>query len=81
MSWAAKQTLSGGKRGKLEESMTELGAFLSCRFEFSAAIRVGLWTFGLKTSLWIKSAHLQFQDTDDSGNAASILQKRAPSRN
>lgn len=64
---------------KLEESMTELGAFLSCRFVFSAATRKGLWTFGLKSSLWIKSAHLQFQDTDDSGNAASILQKRAPS--
>lgn len=78
MSWAAKQALSGGERGKFEESVTEL-AFLSCRFEFSAAISVGLWSFGLKSSLWIKSAHLQFQDTDDSGNAASILQKRAPS--
>lgn len=64
---------------KPEENTTELGAFLSCRFAFSAAIRKGLWTFGLKSSLWIKSAHLQFQDTDDSGNAASILQKTTPS--
>lgn len=55
--------------------MTELGAFLNHRFDFSAAVMVGLWTFGLNSALWIKSAQLQCQDTGDSGNAAPILQK------
>lgn len=55
--------------------MTGLGAFLNHRFDFSAAVMVGLWTFGLNSSLWIKSAQLQCPDTEVSGNAAFILQK------
>lgn len=65
---------------KYEESMTELCAFLSCRVDFSTAARVGLWTSGLKSFLWIKSTHLQFSDTDDGNDASSILQKEALSQ-
>lgn len=39
--------MSGGDRRKLDKNMTELGAFLNHRFDFSAAVMVGLWTFGL----------------------------------
>lgn len=56
--------------------MTELVHFSAV--DFIAAVRGALWNFGLKSPLWIKSAHPQFQDTDDSGSAASILQERAP---
>lgn len=41
-----EQGLSGGNRRKLNKNMTELGTFLNHRFDFSAAVRVGLWTFG-----------------------------------
>lgn len=57
LSWAAKQGLNGRDRRKLDKNMTELGAFLKYSFDFSAA--VGLWTSGLNSSLWIKSAELQ----------------------
>lgn len=51
------QAQSRGDRRKLDKNMTELGAFLKYSFDFNAA--VGLWTSGLNSSLWIKSAQLQ----------------------
>lgn len=40
-----EQGLSRGNRRKLK-NMTELGTFPNHRFDFSAAVRVGLWTIG-----------------------------------